>query len=120
MTSDEGQMAIGQAQGTLLAVCPLWSGETKAMGKKMILFSSEERADVEFVVDFLRQLADKLTAGEVIFRQGDQELAVTVPRQVVLEIKVEDEAKKGKTQRGLEIELEWILGEEADSPLQLG
>jgi len=72
------------------------------------------------VADFLRQIADKLTAGEVIFRQGDQELAVTIPQQLVLEIKVEDEAKKGKTQRSIEIELEWNLGEETNGPLQLG
>jgi len=90
------------------------------MGKETILFSSEERAEVQFVADFLRQLADKLTAGEVIFRQGDQELAVTIPRQLVLEIKVEDEAKRNKTQRSIEVELEWNLGEETNGPLQLG
>jgi len=90
------------------------------MGKEIVLFKSEERKDRQSVVSFLHQLADKLAEGEVTFRRGSQEITVKVPDSLILEIKVEEEDKKGRTQHSIEVELEWIEGDEAGLTLTLG
>lgn len=90
------------------------------MGKEVVLFSSEERTDVRRVSDFLHQLADRVLENQVVLRQGEQEVTVAIPNNLVLEIKFEEEAKGEKTQQSLEVELEWIEGEEAGGPVTLG
>jgi amphi-Trp domain-containing protein len=90
------------------------------MGKETILFSSEEKKDLADVAAFLHTLADKLGDNQVILRQGAEELTIEIPNNVVLEIKVEEELKKNKTKQSLEIEIEWIPGEEAPSGVELG
>ena len=90
------------------------------MGRETVLFSSEEKIDLQSVAAFLHQLADKLAENRVIFRQGAEEIVVDFPNNVVLEIKVEEELKKSKTQQSLEIEIEWNVGEEAPGSLELG
>ena len=72
------------------------------------------------VAAFLHQLADKLAENRVILRQGTQEIIVDIPNNVVLEIKVEEELKKKKTQQSLEIEIEWNVGEADPGYLELG
>lgn len=90
------------------------------MGKETVLFKTEEKKDVQDVAAFLRQLADKLTTGEVILQQGAEELTLTIPQIVTLEVKAEEEDKKGKTQMSIEVELEWIDGAEPESGISLG
>ena len=89
------------------------------MSKEVILFTSEEPQSLKNVAAFLRELADRLDSNQVILRKGAEELTVSIPDNVVLEIKVEEEAKKQRTQRSLEIEIEWYEGEEQGS-LSLG
>lgn len=89
------------------------------MGKEVVLFASEEPQSLKNVAAFLRELADKLDGNEVVLRKGSEELALQVPNNVVLELKVEEEEKKQRTQRSLEIEIEWIEGDEEGS-LTLG
>jgi amphi-Trp domain-containing protein len=90
------------------------------MGKEVVLFESEERKDLASVVAFLHQLADKLAENQVILRQGSEEIVVDVPNNVVLELKVEEEDKKGKMKRTLEVEIEWMEGDEAGGAVILG
>ena len=90
------------------------------MAKEIILFKSEEPANLTDVATFLHQLADKLAQGQVILRQGNDELTLDIPNKVVLELKAEEEAKKNKTQRSLEIEIEWIVGDESGGGVTLG
>ena len=90
------------------------------MGKEKILFSSEEKKVLQSVAVFLQQLVVKLAQNRVILRQGSEEIVVDIPNNVVLEIKVEEELKKNKTQQSLEIEIEWNVGEEAPGNLELG
>ena len=90
------------------------------MGKEVVLFSSEEPYDRKDVAGFLRQLADKLDQGRVILRQGKEEVILDIPNRIVLELKAEEEFKKKKTQRTLEVEIEWIVGDEAGGPVSLG
>jgi amphi-Trp domain-containing protein len=90
------------------------------MGKEVVLFSSEEPRSRGDVATFLRQLADKLDQGQVILRQGKEEVSLNIPNNVVLELKAEEEYKKRKTQRSLEVEIEWYLGDETGGPVSLG
>jgi amphi-Trp domain-containing protein len=90
------------------------------MGKEIELFKSEERKDLASVAAFLHQLADKLAKNQVILRQGAEEIVVNIPNNVVLELKVEEEDKKGKVKRTLEVEIEWLEGDESGGVVTLG
>ena len=90
------------------------------MGKENVLFESEERKDLASVVAFLHQLADKLAENQVVLRQGSEEIVVDIPDSVVLELKVEEEDKKGKVKRTLEVEIEWLEGDESGGAVTLG
>jgi amphi-Trp domain-containing protein len=93
----------------------------ETMGKReVILFRSEEKQDRQSAVAFLHALVDKIAEGEVVLRQGDQEVAVSIPERIVLELKVEEEHKKNSVKMGLEIELEWVPGQEEAGGVSLG
>jgi amphi-Trp domain-containing protein len=73
------------------------------------------------VAAFLQQLADKIGEGHVVLRQGQQEVTLDLPQNLVLEIQVEDEDKKSKgIQHSLEIEIKWFDDDGSSGPLQLG
>jgi amphi-Trp domain-containing protein len=86
------------------------------MAKEIVLFKSEERKSLAEVAGFLRELADRLDGNQVTLRQGTEELTLTIPDQVVLEIKVEDEG----TKHSLEVEIEWKEGDDAAGGVTLG
>lgn len=90
------------------------------MGKEIVLFSSEEKQSLSYTSNFLRQLADKLDQGKVVLQQGQQEVNFEVPQNVILELKVEEEDKKQSTQKSLEVEIKWMLGEDFEGPVSLG
>jgi amphi-Trp domain-containing protein len=91
------------------------------MGKEKRLFKSEERRSRSEVSAFLHELADKLGEGQVILRQGSEEITLSMPSNLILEIQVEDEDKKRKgIQHSLEVEIKWFEGDEAGGPLELG
>ena len=90
------------------------------MGKEIRLFKSEVRKSRSDVSAFLHQLADKIAEGKVVLRQGQEELTLQIPVNLVLEVQAEDEDKKKKgTQHSLEVEIKWFDGEEG-GPLELG
>jgi len=91
------------------------------MGKETRLFKSEERKNRSDVSAFLHQLADKVEEGQVLLRQGQEEIALNLPHNLILEIQVEDEDKKRKgMQHSLEIEIKWFDDDSAGGPLELG
>ncbi len=92
------------------------------MGKETRLFKSEERKSRTDIGAFLHQLADKISAGEVVLRQGQQEIILQLPGTLILEVQVEDEDKKTKgIQHSLEVELKWFDNEqEQGGILELG
>ncbi len=91
------------------------------MGKEIRLFKSEERKNRSDVSAFLHQLADKVEEGQVLLRQGQEEIALNLPHNLILEIQVEDEDKKRKgIQHSLEIEIKWFDNDSAGGPLELG
>jgi amphi-Trp domain-containing protein len=91
------------------------------MGKEVRLFKSEERRSSTEVAEFLRQIAGKIENGEVILRQGREEIFLKMPHNLILEIQVEDEDKKRKgIQHSLEIEIKWFDDDGESGPLELG
>ena len=90
------------------------------MAKEIVLFKSDERKDLQSVSAFLHQLADSLENNQVILRQGTEEITLDIPNHVILELKIEEEDKKGKTKHTLEVELEWIEGDESGGVVTLG
>jgi amphi-Trp domain-containing protein len=91
------------------------------MGKETRLFKSQERKSREEVSAFLSQLASKIASGQVVLRQGQEEISLNLPYTLVLEIQVEDEDKKQKgVQHSLELEIKWFDDDSASGPLELG
>ena len=92
------------------------------MGKETRLFKSEEKRSRAEVSAFLHQLADKVNQGQVILRQGKEEITLALPPNLILEIQVEDEDKKRKgIQHSLEVEIKWFDGDdEVGGSLELG
>ncbi|MEJ6394808.1 amphi-Trp domain-containing protein [Gymnodinialimonas sp. 2305UL16-5] len=91
------------------------------MGRELTLFSTKEPKTRSEVAAFLRNLADRLDTAEVVLRQGQDEIVLTLPEQITLEVKVEDEEKRSKgTQHSLEVELKWYDGDAPGGPLSLG
>ncbi len=90
------------------------------MGKETRLFKSEERKSQSDISAFLHQLADKISEGQVVLRQGQEEVKLQIPRSVILEVQAEDEDKGTKgTQHSLEVEIKWF-DDEQGGPLELG
>jgi amphi-Trp domain-containing protein len=92
------------------------------MGKESRLFKSEEKHSRAEVSAFLHQLADKVNQGQVILRQGQEEISLVLPTNLILEIQVEDEDKKHKgIQHSIEVELKWFdADEQVGGSLELG
>ena len=91
------------------------------MGKETRLFKSEEPKSRSEVGEFLNQIAEKIANGELVLRQGQEELVLQFPRNLVLEVQVEDEDKKSKgVQHSLEIEIKWFDNDVQSGPLELG
>ena len=90
-------------------------------GEKITVFKSEVPRTREEVASFLWDLAEKMTGGTVVLTRPGEELEVTIPEHVTLEIEVEEKQKSGKgTQRSLEIEIEWYEGGSETEPVELG
>jgi len=90
------------------------------MGREARLFKSEERKNRAAVGHFLHQLADKISNGKVVLRQGAEELVLQLPENLILEVQVEDEEKGAKgIQHSLEVEIKWLDNEEQGGALEL-
>ena len=82
------------------------------MGRETVLFKSEEKKSSIDVANTLRQIADKIDDGTMILKQGSEEITLEFPKNMVLELKIEEEQGKKKLKKSFEIELEWIIGNE--------
>ena len=89
------------------------------MGRETKLFKSEERKTRTDVSHFLHQLAEKISEGKVILSQGDEEVVLELPQNLILELQVEDEEKGRKgIQHSLEVEIKWFDNDQ-EGPLEL-
>ena len=82
------------------------------MGRETVLFKSEEKKASSDIANTLRQIADKIDDGTMILKQGSEEITLEFPKNMVLELKIEEEQGKKQLKKSFEIELEWIIGEE--------
>jgi len=90
------------------------------MGREIELFKSKERKGRQEVAEFLHHLADKVASGNLVLKQGQEEVNVELPDNLILEVEVEDEHKRKKgVQHKLEIELKWYDNDDAGGPLEL-
>lgn len=90
------------------------------MGTEVKLLKSEERKTRAEAAAFIRQLADKVEAGQVGLSSGPSVVDLEIPASVILEIQVEDEDKQTKgIQHSLEVTLKWFDGDEGGGPLEL-
>ena len=90
------------------------------MGREERLFKSEERKSREEASHFLHQLADKISKGKVVLRQGAEELVLQLPENLILEVQVEDEDKGAKgIQHSLEVEIKWFDNQDHGGGLEL-
>lgn len=90
------------------------------MGKETRLFKSEERTSRSELSTFVHQLADKISEGQVVLRQGQEESMIRLPQSLILEVQVEDEDKGAKgVQHSLKVEIKWF-DDEQGGPLELG
>jgi len=91
------------------------------LGKETRLFKSEERKNRAEVGEFLHQISEKLLNGQVVLRQGNEEIILEIPTNLVLEVQLEDEDKKTKgIQHSLEIEIKWFDNDDQSGSLELG
>ena len=81
------------------------------MGRETVLFKSEEKKTSSDIANTLRQIADKIDEGTMILKQGPEEITLEFPKNMALELKIEEEQGK-RLKKSFEIELEWIIGEE--------
>ncbi len=81
------------------------------MGREIVLFKSEEKKSAKEISDTLRLIADKIDAGAMTLKQGEQEIPVEFPGQMVFELKVEEEHGR-RLKKSFEIELEWVPGDD--------
>lgn len=75
-----------------------------------VLFKSESTQSRQEIADYLRSVADKLSAGEpVTLSAGSDTVTLDVPDRPTFEIKVERETEKGghNPEKSLELEIEW-------------
>ena len=89
------------------------------MGREVVIFKSEEKADRARVCSFLRELADRIEAKNVVLTQPNEETPVDIPDNVELEVKFEEETGSSGKEFSLEVELEWPEGGETGGAVGL-
>ena len=94
------------------------------MARKQKLFKSDERRTRDEVSAFLRELADKVAGGIVVLKQGQQEIQVELPHNLILDVEIKEKEKRHKgLKHTLEVEIEWYEGDDeirGDGTLELG
>ncbi|MCZ7666900.1 MAG: amphi-Trp domain-containing protein [Chloroflexi bacterium] len=69
----------------------------------------------------MHQIADKIESGAVILRQGQEELTLAIPTNLILEVQVEDEDKRRKAfNTALKLSLNGLMMRGRGGPLELG
>ena len=91
------------------------------MGRETRLFKSEEKKSRADVSAFMQQLADKIAQGQVVLKQGQEEITLEVPGNLILDVQVEDEDKGSRgIQHSLEVEIKWFDDQDGEGSLELG
>ena len=83
------------------------------MGREQVLFKSEEKMSNVEAANLLRTIADKVEKGKVVLSQGSNKTTLKIPGRVEVELKAERETGRRKTTKKLEVEIEWLVGDQA-------
>lgn len=88
-----------------------------------VLFKSESDQSREEIASYLRQVAEKLEAGEeVSLKAGNESVTMNPPERPTFEVKAEREGPTdGQGELSIEFELEWLEngGEGAEGQLEV-
>jgi amphi-Trp domain-containing protein len=93
------------------------------MNQKRNLFKSKEKRTREEVSSFLRELADRISAGSIKLKHGEKEVNLDLSQHLTLEVKATEKQKlKNGLKYELELEIDWYENDQgqSDTPLQLG
>ena len=90
------------------------------MAKKNVIVKSGLHKKLPDVAGFLRELADKVEAGQITLVQGEQDVIVDLPSTVKFEIEFYEQPKKSGLKKQLEIELQWVEGGRKRESITLG
>ncbi|THB70095.1 MAG: amphi-Trp domain-containing protein [Desulfobulbaceae bacterium] len=82
------------------------------MGREKVLFKNEEKMSAGEAAEMLRIIASKVEKGKVTLVRGNKETKLKIPERVEVEIKAEEEVGKNRTKRKLEVEIEWLVGDQ--------
>jgi amphi-Trp domain-containing protein len=88
--------------------------------RKRTLVKSKEWQDVQHIAGFLHDLAERLGQNELILRQGDDEVQLSIPDRVVLGLKAKEKQKKRRTKQSLKLTLRWIEDEHGKEAVTFG
>ena len=81
-----------------------------------VILKSEEKKSRSEIVEFLKEIAEKIDSGTVKLIQGEETVELSIPDHLTLELKIEEKIKPNKPRKmQLEIELEWPKGEKKES-----
>ncbi|ATW89822.1 amphi-Trp domain-containing protein [Halohasta litchfieldiae] len=75
-----------------------------------VLFKSESTQSRQEIADYLRAVADRLSAGEAVsLSAGDDSVTMEIPDRPTFEVKAERETDSsgGNPEKSLELEIEW-------------
>lgn len=90
------------------------------MAKKEKLFTGKTHQTRAEVGEFLVQLGEKVTNGQVTLRQAGDDLVLDLPANLGMKVKVTRKAKPAKGNRvKLTLKVTWREGDQ-DEPLALG
>ena len=85
-----------------------------------VLFEVERNRPQHEIAETLRGVANKLDADESLtLSSGDDSVTLEVPSRPTFEVKVEREEENSETELGVEFELEWDEGDDADGELEI-
>lgn len=87
---------------------------------KTKLFKSKEQRNVQDVAAFLRNLADRMEAGEIVLQRGTQEVPLEVPEVMDLKVSAKEKGKKRGTRVTLKVTCTWWEGDTEQPTLTLG
>jgi amphi-Trp domain-containing protein len=90
------------------------------MAKKNVIVKSDLRKNLPDVAAFLRELADKVETGKVTLVQGGQDVIFELPETVSFELEYYEQPKKSGLKKQLEIELQWVEGDQKRQSVTLG
>lgn len=86
------------------------------MKKKNRLFKSKEKMNREEAANYLHLFADKIAEGSVQLIQGNQEVSLNLPGELIFEVEAQNKEKgAGSVKNKIELEIEWYEGESSES-----